>query len=212
MTDAASRLHSQSPKPRAGGAGPDWPYPEPAGYRSVHKPLLEALVYGFICLVVTVVSLVLAVPRLEGELLLGLSGVALAIVFAWLGVRGVRDALEEARVGEETVRAGLPCWGRIVHTARGQYANKVNHLRWIQMKLTVEPYAAKTSRSIPGERQYAVGERVAEQVTFTWYISELQMAMLQPGHYCAFLLHPTHRSKVYLDSFATPQGSIVPLQ
>ncbi len=74
------------------------------------------------------------------------------------------------------------------------------------VRITVEANAAVDPR---GVQPHAVGTRVADQVVIGAEVSELQFALMIPGYFCAFLLHPRDHRNTRLDGFVTAQGQVV---
>ncbi|WP_342380748.1 hypothetical protein NVS55_13910 [Myxococcus stipitatus] len=74
------------------------------------------------------------------------------------------------------------------------------------MRIPVEAFAAPTPS---GVQSHAVGTLPADKVDIEAEVSPLQFALMIPGHFCAFLLHPTDHRHTRLDGFVTAQGIIV---
>ncbi|AKT39921.1 hypothetical protein [Chondromyces crocatus] len=198
----------------APSAGPPWPYPEPEP-RVLPRSRDHALGWGFLfggaLLTLVAAYLVVAFDALRS--------IDLLVVFVTPGVGafavsliGVFTLLKNARRkrrDEEVAHTGIRCWGRIVQAAPIQGRG---HARsYLDVYLVVEAFAAHEARPTQGPRPYAAGTRVAAQVAFEQHVSLVQMGMLQPGYFCALVLHPSDHGRLLLDGFATPQGAFARL-
>ena len=115
----------------------------------------------------------------------------LGVGFVWAGISSLKSANRERENAARLARAGRPCWGRISATTPGNTVRKSGVLRWIELRIIVDAFAADT------------GELVRKDVLIHWYVSELQVSLTQPGHWCAFMFDGTN---VDLYGFATPEG------
>lgn len=201
---------AHAPLMQAAGIGPSWPYPEPASRSAGGFDTVFGIAFvggGVFALFMSVFVISVA-----GADVLTLLALALFVIgFPAIGISTMRSAAKQRRNAARLSQSGVRCWGRIVSSVATGASRGSNGMRWVRMKITVEPFAALDARGPSGYREHAAGARVADRVVIDWFVSMLQMAMLQPGYYCAFLLDPADPSVVHLDALATPQGDVAAL-
>gem|GEM_PF-6687600 len=122
---------------------------------------------------------------------------------------GAVSMFESKRAFNRLVREGICCWGRVISVE--QTDNIPATTRSTSVLIHVELFAAhvanwQTSHSVPG------GTRVNNNMGFCWSIANSKISYVQPGAWCALLVHPHDHSKVFLDGFATQDGQFVPKQ
>lgn len=194
----------------APGMGPPWPYPEQTSRPT--GSFDNVFGFGFLAGGVFALFIGIFVVSVAGAEPLTLLTLAMFVfTFPAIGISSLRNAAKNKRNAEQLSKSGVRCWGRILSSAPGGGSRSVNGMSWARMKITVEAFAAHDPRATAGYRQHAAGSRVADQVVIDWFISMFQMALLQPGYYCAFLLDPADPTKVHLDALANPQGQVIPL-
>lgn len=113
--------------------------------------------------------------------------------FIWGGVASLKSARRQKETSAQLESSGTRCWGRITSTTSGGSSRRSGVYRWIELKMLVDTYAAGT------------GELIKKDVHVHWYVSELQMSLAQPGHWCAFLYAPDSNA-VDLIGFANADG------
>ncbi|WP_050431923.1 hypothetical protein [Chondromyces crocatus] len=215
-SDEASDEESPSSEPspistdeEAPRAGPTWPYPEITQPRwASPKPTMT---YVYIGSAVAFSLLFVLSPSQSGAFA---PGVIALMSWAMTGY-ALNNAAHRKRVARELSTSGIRCWGRILQvgpapwstgTAIGQPVYRQTHTR---VRLQVDAYAAPDPQR-PRKRRKK-GPRLIAELSIEEYISLAQMGMVQPGNFCALLLHPTDHSQVVLDGLATSKGDFVPL-
>jgi hypothetical protein len=134
--------------------------------------------------------------------------------FPLIGISFLRGSIRERANQKTLVASGARCWGRVTRIEPGNSSRRSGALRWIQMKIFVEAFAVPNGAEHMGGFRSAPAAPVVngQQVCIDWYISELQIAMLQPGAWCAFLLDPRKPNVVQLEGLRAMNGTVVPLQ
>ncbi|AKT39924.1 uncharacterized protein CMC5_040750 [Chondromyces crocatus] len=204
--DTPSHAHPGAATP---AAGPPWPYPE-SNQRVLHDPngqllgtillftgaVFALMAIGFVLFVgggKDDRALFMVLPLVVAPALLCLGGGALMM----------RAAARHKRIAEEVAASGIRCWGRILQATPIQSDRRTR----MRVQLQLEAFAAHDPRGMQDTSRYAPGARVALPVSIEQSVSLVQMGMLQPGYFCALLLHPTDPGKYLIDGFANPQGA-----
>ena len=188
--------------------GPPWPYPQlgarkTSGFNLVFG--IGMLLGGLFAMGMCALVLPMAIaPQYQSRnnpyggyvfFVFPLIGLGLLV----MGVVSIISAIKQKGVANRLFLEGVPCWARVVSSTPGNNMRRVNAIRWIELVIQAEPYAA-FSRT-----------RIAQQIKIDWFVSELQMSLTQPGAWLAVLVHPrTHQ--VHLDGFATPDGTFIATQ
>lgn len=145
-------------------------------------------------------------------LLFPLIGVAILV----MGVASLVSAKKQKEVANRLFLEGIPCWAQVMTCTPAGNLRQVNALRWVELVMHAQPYAAATPHPPVGAPYRGMngpppGVQIAPQITVDWFVSELQTSLTQPGAWLAVLVHP-QTLQVHLDGFAGPNGVFVPTQ
>ncbi|WP_241758293.1 hypothetical protein [Myxococcus landrumensis] len=186
------------------GIDPSWTYPEPPK-RPVRKddPVIGVALGILLGVVMLFWGIAFAMGHRGFDMWLFLF-IALAMLAGV--IYGSRADRELAMKKAELVAKGVHCWGRILGVAPKGGSASMNGRHASTVRITVEAFAAPAPT---GVQPHAVGTRVADKVDIEAEVSQLQFALMIPGHFCAFLLHPTDHRHTRLDGFVTAQGLVV---
>jgi hypothetical protein len=134
--------------------------------------------------------------------------------FPLIGISFLRGSIRERANQKVLVASGARCWGRVTRIEPRNSSRRSGALRWIQLKIFVEAFSAPNGAEHMGGFRSAPSAPVVngQQVCIDWYVSELQIAMLQPGAWCAFLLDLRKPNVVHLEGLRAMNGTVVPLQ
>lgn len=168
------------PAVTADGRGPSWAFPAipqrdiGAFDRTFGIGFILAGVFvTLMCL--SLVPMVMGTPNKDSGVFLFFWVPLLGPGFIWGGVASLKSARRQKETSAQLAATGTRCWGRITSTTSGGSARRSGVYRWIELKIVVDGYAADT------------GEPLTKELLIHWYVSELQMSLAQPGHWCAYL-------------------------
>ena len=195
--------------------GPIWPYPQVPPRKTGGFDLtfgIGMLVGGLFCAVLGAAMTPMAFHMLAASkrggfgnaMMLGMIPL-FAVLLGAMGIVSIRSARAQTKQAEALTHGGVGCWGRIREAKPGTMARKVNALRWIEVHIVVDAFVAG------GEKNTTLqpGLCLAEGITVKWFVSELQMSLVQPGELVAVLVNPRDTTQVYLDGFATEDGTFI---
>jgi hypothetical protein len=125
----------------------------------------------------------------------------LVVLFPLIGVFALRSALRERANARALWTSGLQCWGQVIRATPTGAARRHGARRWLALGLEI---AAQP-----------VGDAAPAgpiRVTCTWYVSDMQASLVQPGGWVALLVDRGDPSVVLLEALRTPGGAVTPLQ
>jgi len=210
--------------------GPSWPYPSIEKRKAPNGPSTLTAQYfagGFFLLLMGLVaafpSSTLIVKSVEFgsdsmdymHIMAVVIGLCLVLAGLWAlgyGIYGliafpkIKKACHQAF--DELVRTGIRCWGRVLSAETTYATSDDKGLGWFDMRICVEPFAASLENS-QASHPMPAGTPM-NSIAFGWRISEFQTSYVQPGSWCALLVHPRKHPEVFLDGFATQDGQFVP--
>jgi len=209
MTAEHMRPEPFVPKLQSPSMGPPWPYPT-IEERKPSPRVHEALAYCFIAGGVTSMiggPVFLLWGQDEILILFCLAFLFYGLVGLLVGIAVLKALSQSKKAEQEVLRESIGYWGRVLSAVQCSKKMRVEfRKRWVHMRIRVELFAAASANS----QTMPVGTQTDNSIAFEWFISEFQMSYVQPGGWCALLIHPRDASKVFLDGFATQDGQFVP--
>jgi hypothetical protein len=194
----------------APSAGPDWSYPDVSplneGTASDNVPLAVAILIGGILF--GLFMFVAACGGIGGirsncSWLGWLFSGGYIFILIWFATGLIRKGATTRRKAKALNTHGVRCWGRIVSSEEVYPGGR--SVKLPDIKFTVDVFTARPSSTTTRDPQ------IPKQMSFSQKISILQLALVQPGNYCAFRLDPSDLATALLDAFATPAGQIIPI-